>query len=141
MLLSTLPVVLTAEGSTYDITRAFINVCLRSHYSLSSSLTRWSPEFVVLNGKQYARAISSICTRDPLAPCAPLDYSATFTLHIDSKTIYRLSAVVALRALRIARVTLRSARLLQVTSRKRIEYLSPYARTNGEPYGLLSAMF
>ena len=62
-----LPVVLTAEGTTYDRTRAFIKVCSAQSLLCSSlNLVRLS---VALNGKQHLlRLLSHTVLRDPLAP-------------------------------------------------------------------------
>ena len=66
-----LPVVLTAEGTTYDRTRAFIKVCSAQSLLCSSlNLVRLS---VALNGKQIYCACCHILCFGILWPhCAPV---------------------------------------------------------------------
>ncbi len=161
-----LPVVLTAEGTIHFDTCVHLSMfCI---VTTSSSLDCVSTHFwlsIVLNGKQSIALALTYCASGsfgPFAlPCVTKRPSYLLTLQLRGPQdlcllggrrvpyVYKkdrfqqnLQVISRIRGrIRFLHITFRSARLLQVISRKGESKSLPYARTNGEPYGLLSAMF
>jgi hypothetical protein len=135
-----LPVVLTAEGTTFRLTHNSSKHVLRKVTTCSSlNLVRLS---VALNGKIFALAaiyrasgsfgpIALHCGQNKLFSLL------TYTRPGDPLDLCRVSG----RGDPHVYKTDRFQQNLQVISRKGESKSLPYARTNGEPYGLLSAMF
>ncbi len=136
-----LPVVLTAEGTTVRLTHNSSRHVLRKVTTCSSlNLVRLS---VALNGKHIFALAAIYRASGSFGPIAlhcgqnKLFSLLTYTRPGDPLDLCRVSGRGDPHVYKKDRFQ----HNLQVISRKGESKSLPYARTNGEPYGLLSAMF